>query len=38
VPTLGVAALIAIVSIVVGIYGADAVLTRRAGREMVPAE
>lgn len=38
-PTLGVAALIAFASIVVGIFGADAVLTRRAGRQgLVAAE
>ena len=38
-PTLGVSALIAFGAVVVGIYGADAALSRRsAGRGMVPAE
>lgn len=38
VPTLGVAALIALAAIVAGIYGADAVLSRRGAGRMVAAE
>jgi hypothetical protein len=38
VPTLGLAALIAVASIVAGVYGADAALSRRGAGRMVAAE
>jgi uncharacterized membrane protein YedE/YeeE len=38
VPTLGLAAVVAVASIVAGVYGADAVLSRRGAGRMVAAE